>query len=95
MTTVKVRFDAEVTLADNGDRAAIPETLDYASLAQAVQSYVQVFCEDTGSCGVPPATAILGSPGAGLGEKIGAIRALDSMVPEPFVSFPTVPVMVE
>ena len=40
MTTVKVRFDAEVTLADNGDRAAIPETLDYASLAQAVQDAV-------------------------------------------------------
>ncbi|MGA2063822.1 MAG: ABC transporter permease subunit [Thermoguttaceae bacterium] len=56
-----------------------------AALAQAVQAYVQVFCEDTGLYGAPAAAAILQSPEADLREKIGAIRALYGMVPEPFV----------
>ena len=38
--TVKVRFEAEVTLADNGDRDEIPPELNYATLATAVQEAV-------------------------------------------------------
>jgi len=57
----------------------------HIDLAQAIQAYVQVFCEDTGMHGVPPAVAILQSPDADLREKIGAIRSLNFMVTEPFV----------
>ncbi|MGA2034748.1 MAG: ABC transporter permease subunit [Thermoguttaceae bacterium] len=55
------------------------------SLAQAIQSYVQVLCEDTGLHGVTAAIAMLHSPDSDPREKIGAIRGLNSMVPEPFV----------
>ncbi len=45
---------------------------------------VRVFCEDAGVHGVPPAIDILRSDQAGLQEKIGAIRALNYMVVDPF-----------
>jgi ABC-type dipeptide/oligopeptide/nickel transport system permease component len=53
------------------------------ALATAVLAYSGVYCEDTGSHGVPAAIAILESD-ADLHERIGAIRALVHMVPEPF-----------
>ncbi len=46
-------------------------------------AYVRSYCEDLGRHGVPAAIAILESD-ADLHEKIGAIRALEFMVPDPF-----------
>jgi ABC-type dipeptide/oligopeptide/nickel transport system permease component len=54
-------------------------------LALAILGYVQIFCEDAGVHGVPPAIAILRDDSAALREKIGAIRGLGSMVVDPFV----------
>lgn len=77
------RFLEQLRVPQFAQRLADPQ--QHAALAQAVQSYVQVFCEDTGLYGAPAAAAILASPQADLREQIGAIRALDRMVPEPFV----------
>ncbi|HTU24326.1 MAG TPA: ABC transporter permease subunit [Pirellulales bacterium] len=52
-------------------------------LAAAVLAYARVYCEDTGSHGVPAAITLLKSD-ADLHDQIGAIRALEYMVPEPF-----------
>ena len=57
----------------------------WKSLAEAVAYYVGKFCGDTGSAGVPFAIAILQNTDANLQLKIGAIRCLVKMVPEPFV----------
>ncbi len=46
-------------------------------------AYSGVYCEDTGNHGVPAAIAMLESDGD-LHDRIGAIRALEFMVPEPF-----------
>jgi peptide/nickel transport system permease protein len=77
------RFLEGLRIPDFAQRLADPDK--HPGLAQAIHSYVQVYCEDTGLHGVPPAMAILRSGASGLREKIGAIRALDSMAPEPFV----------
>ncbi|HEY2253444.1 MAG TPA: ABC transporter permease subunit, partial [Planctomycetaceae bacterium] len=63
------------------ERLDSPDQRD--ALAVAVLAHLRVFCEDTGSHGVPAAIAVLESD-ADLHEKIGAIRALEYMVPEPF-----------
>ncbi len=63
-------------------RLADPQ--QYSGLAQAIQSYVQVFCENS-PCGAGAAVAILRSPTADRRQKIGAVRCLANMVPDPFV----------
>ena len=54
-------------------------------LAKLVDYYVLIYCEDLGENGVSAAIAVLGDPKSDLKLKIGAIRALRSMVVEPFV----------
>lgn len=58
---------------------------EHARLARAVAAYVQVFCEDVGHHGVPPAVRLLQSPDVDWQVKIGLIHALNSMVVEPFI----------
>ncbi len=53
-------------------------------LAEAIQAFVQIWCEDTAIHGVPPAIALLRDPQSGLTLRIGLIRALNSMVIDPF-----------
>ncbi|MGD0898888.1 MAG: hypothetical protein ABR915_13705, partial [Thermoguttaceae bacterium] len=77
------RFLEGLRIPQFAERLADPQ--QHAALGQAIGSYVRVFCEDTGAPGVPAAMAILDSPEADMREKIGVLRALDSMVPEPFV----------
>ena len=57
----------------------------HAALAQAIQSYVKVFCEDTGLHGVPAAIGILRDARTERRERIGAIRSLNNMVVDPFL----------
>ncbi len=71
----------ESLIKDFRNKLASPQ--QQASLAAAVLAYVRTYCEDTGSHGVPAAISILESK-ADLHEKIGAIRALEFMVPDPF-----------
>ena len=54
-------------------------------LAKSIEFYTQVFCEDNGLYGVPAAIAILQDPHAEQRMKIGAIRCLVQMVPDPFL----------
>lgn len=75
-------FLESLNIPDFKKRLADPE--QHAALAQAIQAHVQVFCENTGAHGVPAAVGILRSPDAELREKIGAIRCLNNMMPDPF-----------
>jgi peptide/nickel transport system permease protein len=68
--------DFDARLADSEKRSRLGEAVAY---------YVGRFCGDTGSVGVPFAIAILQDPQADRQLKIGAIRCLVKMVPEPFV----------
>ncbi|HEX4144854.1 MAG TPA: ABC transporter permease subunit [Pirellulales bacterium] len=77
---VRLAFLRSLPIADFDSRLAKPER---EGLAEAVLAYVRVYCEDTGSHGVPAAIAVLESD-ADVHDKIGAIRALLYMVPEPF-----------
>lgn len=58
---------------------------EHARLARAISIYVQVFCEDLGHHGVPPAVVLLRSAEVPREVKIGLVHALNSMVVEPFV----------
>jgi peptide/nickel transport system permease protein len=80
---VRRKFLEGLRIPDFAARLADPE--QYPALAQAIASYVQVFCEDTASYGAAAAVAMLGSPQADVRAKIGAIRCLNNMVPEPFL----------
>ncbi|MGA2617168.1 MAG: ABC transporter permease subunit [Thermoguttaceae bacterium] len=68
-------------IPDFDRRLADPQ--QYSGLAQAIQSHVQVFCENS-PCGAGAAVDILRSPAAEERQKIGAIRSLANMVPDPF-----------
>lgn len=57
----------------------------YGALARKIQTWVQIFCEDTGAHGVPATLALLEAPDGDLHQKIGAIRCLSRMVVAPFV----------
>jgi ABC-type dipeptide/oligopeptide/nickel transport system permease component len=79
----RVAFLHSLGIPDFNVRLADPERSK--SLADAVVYYVGKFFEDTGSAGVPTAIAILQDADANLQLKIGAIRGLVRMAPEPFV----------
>ncbi len=64
-------------------RKKLADPAQHDALAAAVRAHVRVYCEDTGSHGVPAAIEVLKSD-ADAHDKIGAIRALEYMVPEPF-----------
>ncbi len=57
----------------------------YAPLAKAVAAYVRAYLEDLGSPGVPAAIQLLNSDTLEDREKIGLVRSLELMVPEPFI----------
>jgi peptide/nickel transport system permease protein len=71
------------SLPIKGFRSKLASVQQQAPLAIAILAYVRTYCEDTGSHGVEAAITILESD-ADLHEKIGAIRALEFMVPDPF-----------
>jgi peptide/nickel transport system permease protein len=54
-------------------------------LAQAVEAFVGIYCEDLGAHGVGPAVALLENRDAPLALRIGAIRSLAKMVVDPFL----------
>lgn len=56
-----------------------------APLATAVAAYVRAYLEDLGSPGVPAAIDLLRSNDVNEREKIGLVRSLELMVPEPFI----------
>ena len=56
-----------------------------SQLAIAVAAHMRVLLEDLGSPGVPAAIHLLEAPDADLREKIGLIRSLELMAPEPFL----------
>jgi peptide/nickel transport system permease protein len=67
--------DFEVRLADASQRE---------TLARSVVDFVQVWCEDVGTSGVPAAAAILRDPASSLGRRRGAIHALNHLLRDPF-----------
>ena len=82
---------------ENAARLAFLRSLDIANfdklladpasrvrLANMVTTGVQMYLEDVGLHGVPPAIAILRDEQSGLQDRIGAIRAIRVMVVEPF-----------
>ena len=77
----RLAFLRSLPIAGFDKRLASPAQRE--GLAAAVLAYLRVYCEDTGSHGVPAAVAILESD-AGLHDKVGAIRGMEYMVPEPF-----------
>jgi peptide/nickel transport system permease protein len=77
----RLAFLKSLPITNFSARLARPK--DHESLAAAVLAFTRVYCEDTGSHGVPAAIALLKSD-ADLPDRIGAIRALEYMVPEPF-----------
>ena len=77
----RLAFLRSLPIADFDERLTEPEQRE--GLAAAVLAYTRVYCEDTGSHGVPAAIGVLKSD-ADLHDRIGAIRALEYMVPEPF-----------
>jgi peptide/nickel transport system permease protein len=77
----RLAFLESLPITEFRQRLKNPEKRD--SLSVAVLAYARVDCEDTGSHGVPAAIALLESD-ADLHDRIGAIRALEYMVPEPF-----------
>ncbi len=70
------------------ERLADPER--WGLLAQSIDYFAMVFSEDVGGNGVSPAIGILRDPHANLKLKIGAIKCLRRMVPNPFIyTYPT------
>ena len=91
------RLAAGAERPENADRLAFLRSLKIANfdtllhdptshtrLAGMVTTGVQVYLEETGLHGVPPAVAILRDAGSPLQKRIGAIRAIRLMVVEPF-----------
>lgn len=81
-TAERLAFVRSLGIPEFAPRLSAPER--WKSLAEAIVYYVGRFCSDTGSAGVPYAMAILQDSNADLHLKIGAIRCLVKMVPEPF-----------
>ena len=77
----RLAFLASLGIKKFRSKLASPE--QQTTLVAAVPHYVRSYCEDLGRHGVPAAMAILDSD-ADLREKIGAIRALNFMVTDPF-----------
>jgi ABC-type dipeptide/oligopeptide/nickel transport system permease component len=70
----------------------VPDRESLVSLASAVQGYAQIWCEHIGRNGVPAAIEILENDSAAKDLRIGAIRCLASMAPNPFAyTFPREP----
>lgn len=78
----RLKFLKKLKIDAFAERLHDPE--QYAGLAQAIQAYVQIYCEDIGTHGVPAAIAVLEDPQTGRELQIGTVRALNSMVVEPF-----------
>lgn len=76
------RFIRGLEIQDFEDRLQDPEQRPH--LATAVQGLTRIYCEDAGVHGVPPAVDILRSDNAPEELKLGAIRALNHMVIDPF-----------
>jgi len=79
----RLKFLRSLGMTDFEQRLA--DSTQHERLAKAILSYVQIFCEDAGVHGVPPAIGILRDDSESLREKIGTIRGLGSMVVDPFV----------
>lgn len=62
--------------------ASLKDPQKHLRMAAAIRGYVQVFCEDTGSYGVPDAIRLLESGDLDLTTKIGVIDCLKFMVVE-------------
>jgi len=78
----RLEFLRSLRIEDFDKRLDDPTQHD--SLAKAIQGFVGMYADDLGRHGVPPAMAILSQkPPAPLPLRIGAIRALAHMVPEP------------
>jgi len=78
----RLAFLRSLEIPDFDQRLTNAEAWDL--LAQSIDFYAKVFCEDVGSLGVPPVMELLQDEHADLKTRIGAIRCLSSMVPEPF-----------
>ncbi len=91
------RLAAAPKAPENAGRLAFLRSLDiadfdtllvdlsnHARLAGMVTTGVQMYLEDAGLHGVPPAIAILRDSEARLEDRLGAIRAIRVMVVEPF-----------
>ena len=77
----RLAFLESLPIKDFREKLAHPQ--QRPSLASAALAYARTYCEDTGAHGVGAAIAVLES-NADRREKIGAIRALEYMVPDPF-----------
>ena len=69
-------YDFDAWLADPQRRV---------DLAEAIRSYLKIYCEDNGVYAVADAMEILTDENSSQRMKIGMIHALDNMVVEPFV----------
>jgi len=63
----------------------LDDPVRHKRLAVKVRIGVQVYCEEAGHWAAPAAFAILDDPETGLERKIGAVRALNLLVVEPFL----------
>lgn len=78
----RLQFLRRLTISEFDKRLA--DKSSWNALAEAIVQSTMVYCEDIGVNGVPAAIDILEHSDQSR-EKLGAIRCLSSMVPDPFV----------
>lgn len=67
-------------IPDDAENPALERLKIHRDLARAIEGYVQIYCENIGEHGVPPAIALLESSETSRRIKIGAISCLGDMV---------------
>ncbi len=83
----RLRFLESLNIPDFERWLKTPETYDrLATAIGGAGGYVQVWCEDMGEYAVPAMMKVLEDPQSDLKLQRGAIRALTSMVADPFLT---------
>ena len=67
------------------DTKRLADPKEHISLARGIEIRTQIFGEDVGQHGVPPAIALATDKDAPLKQRVGAIRSLNRMITNPFV----------